>query len=645
VAAVVVSVDDTMYAPSPASQAVVVAAGSEAASAPVAYTVADGSLEVVVSGVPPGTDAAVTVSGPGGYSRQVTATDTLAGLLPGQYVVTAQPVSDGGEQYTPAPSSQTVSIGASGSATATVSYSSGGVGGLNLRVDGLYLVQSVQSYTRGVPLVGNRNALLRVFVTANQVNAAAPRVRVTFYTNGLPSSITDIAAPALTTPQSPDESSLNSSWNLVVSGPRIQPNTSILVQVDPDGAVAEGNETDNFFPQSGIPLALDVRTTSPFAVRLVPVKTKADNRQGNVTDGNKAQFLASTMRMYPLAAYDADVRAVYTTSTDLPLQSDNGNGAWGAILSEVSALRQAEGTSRYYYGVVNPSYGGGIAGLGQIQGRTAIGWDRQPSAASIAAHEWGHNWGRQHAPCGSPGGVDNQYPYANGEIGVFGYDFDAGVLKPSDSPDLMGYCANEWISDYTYNAVLGYRNGQPAMTSGLSQAAQPALLVWGRIESGRAVLEPAFRITTRPSLPSGGGPYRIEGRAGDGSAVFAFDFTPLDVPDDPRAAKPFAFAVPLRPDRAARIASLHLAGAGLRTALTQAAPDHATVEVSRGGAGRVALRWDAARTPMIMVRDPVSGEILSFARGGRADLETTRAELALSLSDRVRSRDLRVKVR
>ena len=47
----------------------------------------------------------------------------------------------------------------------------------------------------------------------------------------------------------------------------------------------------------------------------------------------------------------------------------------------------------------------------------------------------------------------------------------------------MGYCNNEWISDYTYRGVLEYRGTSPVMSSASSMI-QPALLVWGRIGAG-----------------------------------------------------------------------------------------------------------------------------------------------------------------
>jgi hypothetical protein len=642
VSAAGVSVGPAQYAPSPSSQAIVVG-GGDPANAEVVYAVADGALAITVGGLPSGTDAAVTISGPGGYSRQVTASETLTGLVSGQYTITALPVSDGAQQYSPAPSSQTTTVGASGTASATVNYSTGGAAGFNLRVDGLYLVQSVQTYARGVPLVRDRDALLRIFVTANQVNVARPDVRVSLYSGSVLISTLTVPAPGLSTPLGVDQSSINNSWNIVLHKTLIQPNLAVLVQVDPDNDFSEGNETDNTFPSSGTPIAMDVRTTDPFSVRFVPVITKANNRQGNVTQANHLQFLEASTRIHALAAHDADVRVPYTTTVDKPLQADNGNQAWNTVVSEILALRAAESNSRYYYGVVNPAYGSGVAGVGYIGAPAAIGWDKLPSGSSVAAHEWGHNWGRQHAPCGGAGNPDANYPYSGGAIGVVGYDLVNAELKPANWHDLMGYCADEWISDYTYTGVMNFRSSEASIAGGPAQAVQPALLVWGRIENGRAVLEPAFRITARPSLPRRPGPYRLEGRAADGARIFGLDFAPFEVADGPGGGGHFAFAVPLRPERAVRLASLHLEGAGVSASTAQASAEVPGVEVTRGVAGRMALRWDASKAPMIMVRDPVTGDVLSFARGGNVEVASSGDELSLAVSDRVRSRDLRVR--
>ncbi|HEX6105195.1 MAG TPA: hypothetical protein VFZ26_06385, partial [Gemmatimonadales bacterium] len=324
--------------------------------------------------------------------------------------------------------------------------------------------------------------------------------------------------------------------------------------------------------------------------------------------------------------------------------ANNTNGSWNTILSELNTRRAADASSRYYLGVVNPNYSSGVAGIGYVGWPVALAWDKLPGAASIAAHEWGHNWNRQHAPCGGAGNPDTQFPYPGGTIGVYGFDVAGAVLKPTSSHDLMGYCNDQWISDYTYRNVMNYRGVEAGVASGLGQAVQPTLVVWGRMEQGRLVLEPAFQATTRPNLPTREGPYQVEGRAADGSRIFALRFSPIEVADDRRGERHFAFAVPLSPERAARLASLRLEGEGQSTVQVGSGGEAPRVEVTRVAPGRVALSWDASRTPMVVVRDPRTGQVLSFARGGRSEVVTDESELALSLSDRLRSREARALV-
>ena len=57
----------------------------------------------------------------------------------------------------------------------------------------------------------------------------------------------------------------------------------------------------------------------------------------------------------------------------------------------------------------------------------------------------------------------------------------------------------------------------------------------------------------------------------------------------------------------------------------------------RATAGGVSLAWNAQRYPLVVVRDAHSGEILSFARNGVAQIETPSRDLELTLSDGVQS--------
>jgi sugar lactone lactonase YvrE len=57
---------------------------------------ATGSLQVEVTGLPQGTGASLTATGPGGYSQALTGTQTLTGLSPGTYLVRATLVRQAG---------------------------------------------------------------------------------------------------------------------------------------------------------------------------------------------------------------------------------------------------------------------------------------------------------------------------------------------------------------------------------------------------------------------------------------------------------------------------------------------------------------------------------------------------------------------
>jgi hypothetical protein len=249
---------------------------------------------------------------------------------------------------------------------------------------------------------------------------------------------------------------------------------------------------------------------------------------------------------------------------------------------------------------------------------------------------------------------DRSYPYSGGTIGVFGYNVRTNTLWQSSAPDVMGYCDPNWISDYTFNAIMNYRgfSASALMASGLV-GEQPALLVWGRVSaSGDLVLEPAMRLTTAPSLPTASGSYEVTGYDDAGTALFTLDFEPTRTSKDGTGGGAhFAFAVPVADATYQRLARLEFSGNGRRVELVsrqQAAAAEAAargLEIAAEASARARLRWNAAAFPMVMLRDPDSGEVLSFARNGDLSVVTSRPEVDVVLSDGVRSASARVRVR
>lgn len=603
-----------------------------------------GSLRITVAGLPAGSAAAVTVSGPGSYSQAVTATRTLAGLTPGSYGVSARDVAAGGITYTGSVSSATVTVVAGSSPSVTVTYTGPVAPTLNLRIQSLYLTQSTQTLASGVPLVAGRAGYLRVFVLANEGgNRATPTVRVRYRNGSSPVVERTISAPGGSTPTTVQEGTLTSSWNLPVEGELVRPGLSVEATVDPAGTIPESNEGDNQSTK-----ALTVRTVPVARIRFVSVQQGA-SAPGNVS--NPTQLMALAHRMHPLSDLQVDVRpGVFTASQAL----EANGGGWSQVLGDLDAERVSDpdGGNRIYFGIAALPYtrAQGIVGLafrGLPSATTALGWDNADDASRVVAHELGHVWDRAHSPCGNPPAVDGAYPYPGGQIGVSGMDVQSRTLKPLTSPDIMSYCfQSPWTSDYTYQGVMDFRQANASVVLGQPQ---PSVLVWGRIANGHAVLEPAFQIVTRPSLPRKPGPYSVTATAADGTQLFALSFDPPPSEESPQGSRHFAFAVPLDQARAALMANLRLAGPGgvvansRSTSSLRLEATGAPVTSRREGQS-VVLRWNASAHPTIMVRDPDTGSVLSFARGGEARIWTSKSHLDLELSDGVRSQRLRLAI-
>jgi hypothetical protein len=167
------------------------------------------------------------------------------------------------------------------------------------------------------------------------------------------------------------------------------------------------------------------------------------------------------------------------------------------------------------------------------------------------------------------------------------------------------------------------------------------------------VLEPSFQALTHPSLPERAGAYALRALDASGAQLFALSFDGDSVADAPGAGRSFAYAIPLA--RATKpIASMVLAGP--RGSARRDAPVDAPIAASARGdvvaeralpaatptvakrvGGNASITWNAQRYPLVVIRDAKTGEVLSFARGGAATIETTASDLELTLSDGVGS--------
>jgi hypothetical protein len=192
--------------------------------------------------------------------------------------------------------------------------------------------------------------------------------------------------------------------------------------------------------------------------------------------------------------------------------------------------------NRYYYGLVKIDCGSScIAGIGWIgYSKAAVGFDGFGAAHSGAsethAHEVGHNHGRAHAPGCGAAGPDPSFPYVSGGKGYigdvahpnYGFDINTQAIYPYSSHyDLMTYCNPEWISDYTYEALLAYDQLQ----SDESPQTGRALMISGRMEAGQVTFQPAYVLDLPMRLPEPGD-YVIELLDANDNILAAYPFAP-----------------------------------------------------------------------------------------------------------------------
>ncbi len=635
---------DEVYAGTPVHTPFQVSASTTPATVSGVYKATTGSIEFSASGLPAGAIPVWDVTGPnnGAFLVRGDGSLTLSKLAPGTYTVRARIFDFGTETWGPAAPTRTIEVTAGVKAPAAFAYITRPPT-LNLTVEGMYITQSTQRLNGSVPLIADRAAFLRVFVRANEENLAKPKVRARFFRGGSVVYTATLEYSGQSVATNIDERSASGSWGVLLPTGLLTGGLSYIVDVDPDNIVREINEDDNTYPASGTPLSLDVRMVPVAEIRFVPIETTANTLLGNVNESRIPELMGATLKMFPIGASSVDVRATFATSAAAltPGGPNNGN-IWIQIINELNAVRVAEGTQRHYVGILKTPYNSGIAGLGFVPGKTVLSWDFN-GAASTGAHELGHNWNRDHAPCGGPAGVDQAYPYPNARIGVFGFDLVTRAVQDPDRRDVMSYCSPEWVSDYTYEGILNFRgSGAAASVSG---SVQPALMVWGRMEGSKLVLEPAFMTETRPVLPARSGRYRIEGLDASGAAVFSLSFDPGRISMENADVRQFGFSVPMSAATAAKIVSMRLTGNGGEVRSNAAGTGTPAVAASAISSEKVRLTWDSNRFPMLVVRDPDTKEILAFARGGDTSVRSRKRSLEVIASNRTGSTRLTIQAR
>ena len=484
----------------------------------------------------------------------------------------------------------------------------------------VYLTQSVQTPSRRVRLVANRDALLRAFVTAEEPRGFFEPEVVAVFTGPAGGEVHRVVMTrdANRIPAEAEEGDLELSYNAVIPADIIVPGVEMVVEVDPEGTLPLTAESETRFPDAGSH-SLNVVKVPPMQLTLVPVMEVAEPDtsvlewvRGISADSPEVGLLKHA---FPFAEFSVRRHSAHYTSLDLTTESGQHR-----LLNELNALRASDGGTGYYYGVgtgyyygVAASVNGFVRGYGLLPGWVGMG---QASPVTLA-HEVGHNLSLRHAPCGDPNGVDQAFPYPEGSIGVWGYDFGNGsVVSPDQSEDIMTYCFSwPWLSDYNFEKVIDHRAQlAAAATSARLAASNPPsdmLVLWGGAMDGELWIEPVFSMRAAARLPEARGPYRIRGTASDGQPLFSLDFTPGE---DEYGGKHFFFTVPIEVDWEDSLQRITLTGPEGLAYLDQADERRITVVTERGTGHIRAILRDWEGVPPSVLSDAVDLEVRTTRR-------------------------------
>ena len=458
----------------------------------------------------------------------------------------------------------------------------------------VYLTQSVQTPSRSVRLVADREALLRAFVTAEEPRGFFEPEVVAVFTRpgrGEVHRVT-MTRDANRIPAAADEGDLELSYNAVIPAEIVVPGVEMVVDVDPGGTLPLTAASETRFPDTGS-YSLNVVLAPPMQLTLVPVMEAAEpdtSVLGWVRGISAGSPQAGLLKhAFPFAEFTVSPHEPYFTSLDLTTES-----ARSGLLSELEALRASEGGTGYYYGVA-ASVNGFVRGWAAFPGWVSMG----EASPTTLAHEIGHNFSLQHAPCGDIDFVDRAFPYRDGSIGVWGYDFrDGSVVPPGHATDIMTYCYTlPWISDFHFNEIIDHRAQLASRAASASLAASNAssdmLVLWGGAVDGEIWIEPVLSMKAAARLPESPGPYRIRGTAAGGQTLFSLDFTPTE---NAHGGRHFFFTVPIEAEWEAALERITLTGPEGEAYVDQADERRITV-VTEPGTGRLRaiLRdWEGA---------------------------------------------------
>ncbi len=325
-------------------------------------------------------------------------------------------------------------------------------------------MQDGASLPSDVPLVAGRPAFLRVY---HQTDAAYDGLPVQAHLqladgSELQGEIGQLAPQVI-------EEDVGTGAGFVLTGDQVGSELGYTVSLLQQGSP----ETDNPAAHWSETVAVAGHKNT-LRIVVVPYRYDADGsgRLPNTSPEQMQVFKDRFLGMYPVSNVEITVHEPVPWNSAI---SPDGTG-WQGVGLNLFSLKNSEnlGADVYYYGMFNPADnlfaycgGGCLLGVtllnndppetGTVGLRLALGVGFDAEAPNTCAHEIGHAHGRGHVNCGfgvAPDSVDPGYPHAANTIGGWSWDVVSNTLVDPGHTDIMGYCDNQWISDYNFGKLF-----------------------------------------------------------------------------------------------------------------------------------------------------------------------------------------------
>ena len=202
----------------------------------------------------------------------------------------------------------------------------------------------------------------------------------------------------------------------------------------------------------GFQVPIRARAVVPLRVTFVPIRTPDDLAPLVEPDS----YMEAIRDFFPVGDYRTTVGPVLNMKY-------SGTFTPRAAAQDLSRRWYREADADEFYHGVFP-FRSGRCGYALRSAPVAVSAaiDSFPSryanpCPNVHAHEIGHNFGLDHADCGSPGDLDPLYPYPNADIGPRrGWLLSGRRFIEPDSGyyDIMSYCQPNFVSDYHYDKAL-----------------------------------------------------------------------------------------------------------------------------------------------------------------------------------------------